>query len=202
MSINWDELEAKYSFKQVENGEYIATIAKIEVSETPTQSGSYAISFILKELNGASFPYSSSHWISFKPGKDDWRAHHMKSLLRDMGVDEAKARKKIDECESAGTNDQIAAAYRTMFAALAKTSPKAKVKVETQAYKFRDKITGVEELRENGHRTEFAGESYMPPQTLGQLKERYPDVPVAGANETKSVDDLGGEDVDISSIPF
>lgn len=217
MAINWDELESRYSFKKVENGKYEATVIKAEVSDTPGLSGGYAVNFELRELDGKPFPYSSSHWLSFKEGGDGWRQHHMKCLLTDMRVDEAKARQKIEECENAGTKDQIVDAYRKMFNALARTMPKANVVVETQAYKHKNKDTGVETLRPDGRRTEFDGDSYMPPQTLEGLKKRWPDVPVADEfqdgtkddtkddNHSNTVEILGGEpadDISVDDIPF
>lgn len=206
MTIDWEALEAKYSFKQVEDGEYTTQVLKAEVADEPTQSGSYAIQFELKDLNGTKFPYSSSHWLSFKEGKDDWRCHHMKALLLDMGVSEENARKHIDKCEDAGTKDQIVAAYRKMFATLASKHPSAKVKVETQPYVRTDKESQTKEIRLNGHRTEFAGVSYMPPQTLESLMERNPGVPIAGeaqpGGETQPENVLGGEAVNIDDIPF
>lgn len=201
-SINWEEIENKYSFRQVEDGEYTTQVVKAEVADTPSPSGSYAINFELKDLNGVKFPYSSTHWISFK--NNNWRIYHMKSLLLDMSVDEAKAKKKVEECESAGSNEQIADAYRKMFKACASTSPKTKVKVETQPYIFTNKETQEKTIHLNGHRTEFAGESYMPPQTVENLQERYPGVPVEGG-KVENVDDLGGvEDssIDMGDIPF
>lgn len=212
MSINWSELEAKYSTKRVEDGEYTTQVTKAEVSNIPSQSGNYAINFELKELNGVKFPYSSSHWISFKENGDDWRHHHMKSLLLDMGVSEENARKHIDSCEEAGDKDQIVEAYRKMFKTLASKLPKAKVKVETQPYLYtykenndaKGKKAGDKEIRLNGHRTEFAGESYMSPQTVENLQKRYPGVPIEGEQKIESIDDLGGLDADInlSDISF
>lgn len=207
MSINWEEIEAVFSFRRVEDGEYTTQVAKATVADEPSQKGNYAINFELKEHDGAKFPYSSSHWISF--GNDNWRIHHMKALLLDMGVSEENARKHIENCEGAGTKEQIVSAYRDMFQKLSSKLPKAKVKVETQPYLYtykkddesKGKHEGDKEIRLNGHRTEFAGESYMPPQTLEQLRERYPDVPVVG-EQVGSVDDLGGEEINLDDIPF
>ncbi len=198
--INWDEIEAAFGFKPVENGEYITKLLKAEVADTPTQSGSYAITFELDKKDGKTFPYSTTHWISFK--NDNWRIHHMKSLLVDMGVDEAKAKSKVQECEFTGTKDQIVDAYRKAFNAWASKHPTVKVVVETQAYKHKDKNSGAEELRPDGHRTEFAGESYMPPQTMEDLQNRYPNVPVAGEAKVEGVDDLRSEEINLDDIPF
>lgn len=206
--INWEEIEAAFSFKQVEDGEHTTQVTKAEVSDTPSQSGSYAINFELKALNGAKFPYSTSHWISFS--NDNWRIHHLKSLLRDMGVSEENARKHIESCEDAGDKEAIVGAYRKIFNTLASKLPKTKVKVETQPYIYtykedneaKGKKKGDKEIRLNGSRTEFAGESYTPPQTVEKLKERYPDIPVEGEEKIESVEDLGGEEVSMDETPF
>lgn len=199
MTIDWDEIENKYSFRRVENGKYKTQVLEINVTDKPTDKGNYAINFKLKPLDGVEFPFSSAHWISF--GNDNWRIHHLKTLITDMGVDEAKARKKIEECESAGDKERIVNTYRAMFKGLADTHPIAEVVVEDEPYKFRNKDTGAEEIRTNGHRTEFAGNSYMSPQTVEQLQKRYPGVPVAGENNNESAD-LGGEAVELDIIPF
>lgn len=205
--INWEEIEAAFSFRQVEDGEYTTQVTKAEVADTPSQSGNYAINFTLKEYNGMKFPYSSTHWLNLSDEKSNWRLYHMRSLLLDMGVSKEDAQKHVEVCENA---DDKAIAYRKMFNALAGKFPKAKVKVETQPYVYtykeddeaKGKKKGDKEIRLKGHRTEFAGESYMPPQTIDKLKERYPDIPVEGEKKVESVDDSGGEEIKMDEIPF
>lgn len=199
-NIDWSAIESEFSnsYKIIPDGEYTATIKSIKVSDNPTQSGAYSINIELEPSDEGRFPFFATHWLSFK--NDNWRMHHMRAMMTDMGVLDEKAKKVVEECEGAGTNEQIAEAYRKKFAALGEKHPKAKVVVDTQAYKHKDKQTGKEELREDGHRTEFNGVSFMPAQELEGLMKRYPNVPTSAQRAVS--DALHGE-IDMSlDTPF
>ena len=179
-NINWDNLEEQMGSKYksfAEEGKHTVKCVDVEIKTTST--GSVVEKFIFAEGEDCQYP-TADHWISKK--NDNFRAYHQKNLLVALGASEANARLAVEKAESKDDFDYAVKAYETAFKSLLKKEPLVEIEVYTARAN-----NGKEYAR-----AEFTNKSVAMPHDNASSNN---------SNSAASVID-GGEEIDLSEIPF
>lgn len=129
-TFNWDELEEKAGGNfspYAEVGTHTAKVDTVDIRETKNAQGNttYWLDIMFVD-EGTKFP-KISHPISFK--NDAWRRVHFMRILKELGIPEEKAKQAIEQAEGKKSNDDIVAAYFSVFDRATAKHPSVEVDV-------------------------------------------------------------------------
>lgn len=189
MSTDWDALEKQYSqqFKTYAGlGRYKVKVESAEVKAMP--SGSIRVVFTFTEDDQYKYPKSAAHWMT--RNNIGWTKQHHCNILQALGVDKVKARQAIDGVEKDGaTTDQLVKGYQALYDRACSRHPIVEIEVREQ----RDQDGNI--------RKSDAGYAYNESEITAN-GVYMTNTKKASSETVESVDDLGGEDINIDEIPF
>lgn len=129
MALNWDAIEKEAqekSFKDyAPNGVHKVTVESAKINE----NGNGWFDFQFEE---AEVKYPKLSFAFFSDGKQNYRAHYYKEVMKVLGATEESARKAVDVCESKENRPAVHKAYADAFSRLAKRHPKIEIEVRDQ----------------------------------------------------------------------
>lgn len=190
MTTDWDALANEYNkgFKEYAPlGRYKVKVDKAEVKKINGKNGeNIVINFVFQDNDSYKFPKSAAHWASRNNiNSAKWQNA---ALLQVLGVSEENARKAIDGIEKDGVSiDQAIKGYQQVYDRACSRHPEVEIEVREQV----DYRTGEVARSDAGYaytESEFADRrvySSHKPETAATSEEP-----------------LGGEGINIDSIPF
>lgn len=186
---DWNKLAQDYkrTFKDyLPLGKHQVKVEKATVATTST--GSIRVVFEFQDTDEYRVPKSAAHWVSRK--NIDWTKWHHKCLLQVLGVSEENAQKGIDSVEKDGvSNDQLVKGYQALYDRACSRHPEVEIEVREQYDRDGNKV-----LSEKGYaytESEFADRSVYSSNK-----------PKTASETVESLDDLGGEEIDLGDLPF
>lgn len=188
---NWEELAKEYKkeFKDFAPlGKHNVKVSKATVATTTT--GSIRVNFEFDDSDGYKYPKSAAHWVSRK--NVNWTKWHHMNLLKVLGVPEDKAKQAIDNVEKDNaTQDQLVKGYQALYDRACSKHPTVEIEVREQYDRDGNKV-----MSDKGYaytESEFADRSVYSSNK-----------PKTASETVESVDDSGGEEVDLDmgDVPF
>lgn len=126
---DWDKINEQYASNFVEyapDGNHKVKVEKVNIHEVG-QNGAVAMDFLFEE-GDYKYP-KATHWMTFKPGKDNWRKYHTKQLLVVLGLPEETAEKSVDNAEAKEVKDAMIKVYQATFDKLLARKPEVEIEV-------------------------------------------------------------------------
>lgn len=190
MNTDWSALANEYDkgFKEYAPlGRYKVKVDKAEVKKINGKNGeNIVINFIFQDNDSYKFPKSAAHWASRNNiNSAKWQNA---AMLQVLGVSEENARKAIDGIEKDGVSiDQAIKGYQQVYDRACSRHPEVEIEVREQV----DYKTGEVVRSDKGYaynESEF---------TDRRVYSSNKPAPVAVSEEP-----LGGEEIDLTDIPF
>lgn len=179
MSINWEELASQYNTSFVEPGKYKVKVSKVDVKDK-SRTGSCAVDIEFAKKDGSTYP-KARYYLSFKEGaKVGFRQFQHMSIMRELCKSAEKAQQTIESIEGKDSEDAIIKAYKETYAKLGGLGNEVEIEVYEQESNDGRVFTHSQLLGDGPLRTKSS-----------QSKKAEP-----------APTPLGGEEVDLDSIPF
>lgn len=191
MTLDWDTIEAEATNKKFKdyapNGVHKVTVKSADINENG--NGWFDFQFEETEVK-----YPKLSFAFFGDGKQNYRAHYYKEVMKVLGASEEAARKAVDVCESKEGRPAVHKAYADAFARLAKRHPKIEIEVRDQYDRNGDPV-----VSQSG--THYGESTFT--QASGLQFAQKKNVPVAeGAGEDIVLSIEDASEITEEDIPF
>lgn len=191
MSINWEQVEQENggsrNFKDYAPlGTHEVELEKVEVKDRDSWK-SPAVEFQWKEDDNYKYPKSTAHWLSLD--KPAFRLGHFRDILVELGLPKDRANQLIEAAERDQEREKLVKAYQYLFEQVVARHPKVKVLVREQLDRNGKKVLSPKGTPYS--ETDFAN-------THLQLGRK----PAPAQQELSPLADMGGEEINLESIPF